>query len=128
MRICPKCDYHDAPIWRNSRFYFNVDVARLTDLDGWDSSLMEKLKQSPEGYYEDGHFSYLLDSSKSVVLRKETALLNKDVDGDDATSKKEKWFQIAIEKRKKKQDSRKTKLTKFLKKTVVQKESGDVKK
>ncbi len=109
MRVCPKCKYHDLPIWRNSRFYFNVDVARLDDLKTWG---LEKLVQALEtyGYYEDGHSSYLLGSGGKVVLRKETELLNKDTEGDEATAKKEKWFKISIEKARKKRDPSQTRL------------------
>jgi len=103
MRICPECGHSDLPIWRNSRFYFNVDVARIDDLKTWSlEALVQKLEA--DGYYEDGHFSYLLASGGDVVLRKETKLLNKDTDGNEATAKKEKWFKISIESARKRKD------------------------
>ncbi len=114
MRVCPNCGHRDLPFWRNSRFYFNVDVARLDDLDVWGLEfLVAKLKE--DGYYEDGHFAYLLGSGGKVVLRKEIELLNKDTQGNEATAKKEKWFQISIEKARKRKDSSQTKLLKVAK-------------
>ena len=107
FRVCPKCGYRDLPIWRNSRFYFNVDIARIEDIEYWDSSLATAIKKG--NFYEDGVFSYILQKD-GMVLRKETELLNKDVQGNDMVSKKEKWFQTTVEKRRKFVDSRQTKL------------------
>jgi len=108
LRVCPKCGHHDLPIWRNSRFYFNVDVCKISDLEYWESSLAEKIKA--QQYYEDGHFAYLLQAGQTTVLRKEIELLNKDIDGEGATAKKEKWFKINVEKHRKRMDSSQTKL------------------
>jgi len=99
MRVCPKCKHRDSPCWRNSRFYFNVDLASLDDLKIWEPQLGTILKT--EEYYEDGHFAYLLQSGGTRVLRKEIELLNKDTEGEEATAKKEKWFQIAVERHRK---------------------------
>ena len=107
MRVCPKCGFHDLPIWRNSRWYHDVDAAPVVDIEYWDSSLAKKIKA--ESYYEDGIFSYLL-TTNGMVLRKETEFLNKNTEGNTPTEKKEKWFKIAIEKHRKRTDSSQTKL------------------
>jgi len=107
IRVCPKCGFHDLPIWRNSRFYFNVDVARISDIEYWDSRLASKIKIN--NFFQDEVFSYLLRPD-GMVLRKETELLNKDTQGHDMVSKKEKWFQVSIEKHRKKLDSSQKKL------------------
>ena len=102
MRVCPKCGHKDLPIWRNSRFYFNVDHASLDDLKSWgEEQIVQNLEN--DNYYEDGHFSYLLQPS-GYVLRKETSLLNKDTEGEWARAKKERWFLINIEKRRKRKE------------------------
>jgi len=107
MRVCPKCRFHDLPIWRNSRWYHDVDAARISDIEYWDKVLATKIQLN--GFWEDGIFSYLL-TTNGMVLRKETEFLNKNTDGNTATEKKEKWFKISIEKHRKKQDLKQSKL------------------
>jgi len=86
-----------------------VDQASFDDIQLWDSRLASQIKDNL-GYFEDGHFSYLLVSGGTRVLRKEVELLNKDTEGNGAMARKEKWFQVAIEKHRKKLDSRQKKL------------------
>ena len=114
MRVCPNCGYHDLPIWRNSRFYFNVDVAKTSDLEFWGlDSLIENLKRAPENFYEDGHFAYLLQAGGTIVLRKEVELLNKDIEGAESTCKKERWFTIRVEKARQKSNLSQKKIGEF---------------
>ncbi len=54
MRVCPKCDFHEPPIWRNrmaKRLY--TQFCRLDELEPWEPELFEELKK--EGFaFHDG--------------------------------------------------------------------------
>jgi len=35
MRVCPKCGYHDPPIWKTTRYRVHCDYARIEDFKAY---------------------------------------------------------------------------------------------
>lgn len=66
MRVCPKCDYHDSPVWHNAWHKRFTDVTTFDNVKDWEPELAKKLEESPK-FYSDGLYNYKVSKHGYVV-------------------------------------------------------------
>lgn len=71
MRVCPKCGYHESPIWRPSIAHREIDFCRFEDFQQEHPKLAEKLLESQQrkgtkNVVEDEIYAYHLTKGGNV--------------------------------------------------------------
>jgi hypothetical protein len=67
MRVCPKCGYQDAPIWRNTLRRLYQQHCHINDLEIWNPELAADLKE--KRYVFKNGVKYKLNSKGTHVHR-----------------------------------------------------------
>lgn len=88
MRICPKCGYHDSPIWRPRGNRPYCEYSAVDNVGYSMPELITKIREAEPWPYFDGHFVYHISRTGKNVERIERELY--------ATMK---WGQVPTERR-----------------------------
>ena len=65
MRVCPKCDYHEPPVWRNRFHRLYEQYCRIDELETWEPELAKEIAEK-KYVFKDG-IKYRINKDNMVL-------------------------------------------------------------
>jgi len=67
--ICPKCGFQDEPVWKSSKWRLYSVYCHTTELEAFNASLVQKLKDSKDGWVFDNPYWYKINRKGNIIYR-----------------------------------------------------------